>query len=822
MKVPVSWLHEHCDPGLLPEPLAERLSMTGTEVERVTPIGARSGEGFVVGRVLAADSHPNADRLRVCRVDAGEGEERTIVCGAPNVAAGQTVAVALPGAVLGDGTKLRKAKLRGVASAGMILSEEEMEIGAESDGIAVLDTDAAPGTALAEVLPIAETVLELEITPNRPDCLGIYGIAREVHAVSGAPLAPPPWDSDAEADAEGEVAALASVAVEVPELCPRFTARAFTDVTIGPSPLWLKARLTAAGQRPINNVVDITNYVMLLTGQPLHAFDLDEVPGGEIIVRTASDGERMTTLDGIERHLDGETVVVCDRDGPTSVAGVMGGQVSEVSEKTTRVLLEVATWNGNNILRTSNLLGLRSEASTRFEKQLHPDLAMRAQRVASKLMVELCGARMVAGTIDVDSRPASMAPFDLSYRPARSDALLGMVVVPERASAYLERLGFAVHGAASKPGEAIAVTVPADRHFDVTREVDLIEEVARVHGLDEHLPATLPGRGGAIGGLDRHQVLLRRIEDLLRDAGLDEAITWSFVDPARGGISGLDTIAPVVVHNPLSEEQSVMRTDLIGGLVGAAAHNLARGAERVAVFESGRVYLPKSPPASGGALGGRFAGIRPAPIAEPHRLAAVLIGELAGAGWRNGSRAADFYDAKGLVELVAAALGVEVELAAAGRPFLHPARAADVSGAGAPAGWVGELHPALAESIDARSGAAFEIDLEPFLAASERGVEIYEDVTTHPPVSEDIAVVADREVGAEKIRSTILAAGGELLARASVFDVYEGEQVPSGKRSLALRLEFRAPDRTLTDAEVATVREEIVAALEGIGAELRG
>ena len=823
MKVPVSWLHEHCDPGLTPELLAERLSMTGTEVERITPVGARSGDGFVVGRVLAADSHPNADRLRVCLVDVGEGEERTIVCGAPNVAAGQAVAVALPGAVLGDGTKLRKAKLRGVASAGMILSEEEMEIGAESDGIAVLDTDAAPGTALAEVLPIAETVLDLEITPNRPDCLGIHGVAREVHAISGAPLAPPPWDEDAEATGEGEVAALASVAVEVPDLCPRFTARAFTDVTIGPSPLWLKARLTAAGQRPINNVVDITNYVMLLTGQPLHAFDLDEVPGGEIIVRAASGGERMTTLDGIERRLDGETVVVCDREGPTSIAGIMGGQVSEVSEKTTRVLLEVATWNGNNILRTSNLLGLRSEASTRFEKQLHPDLAMRAQRVASKLLVELCGARLVPGTLDIDSRPASMAPFDLSYRPARSDALLGMVVEPERASAYLERLGFDVHGAASElGGKAIAVTVPADRHFDVTREVDLIEEVARVHGLDEHLPATLPGRGGAIGGLPRHQVLLRRVEDLLRDAGLDEAITWSFVDPPRGGIGGLDTIAPVVVHNPLSEEQSVMRTDLIGGLVGAAAHNLARGAERVAIFESGRVYLPQPPPASGGALGGRFAGIRPAPIAEPHRIAAVLIGELTGGGWRDGSRSADFYDAKGLVELLAAALGVEVELAAAGRPFLHPARAAEVSVAGAPAGWVGELHPALAESIDARSGAAFEVDLEPFLAASERGEEVYEDVTTHPAVSEDIAVVADRELGAETIRGTILGAGGELLARASVFDVYEGEQVPPGKRSLALRLEFRAPDRTLTDAEVATVRKEIVDALEGIGAELRG
>ncbi len=820
MKVPVSWLNAHCDSGLEPERIAERLSMTGTEVERLGSAGAPSPDGFVVARVLAAEQHPNADRLRVCTVDAGEEADRTIVCGAPNVAAGQTVAVALPGARLGDGTKLRKAKLRGVESAGMILSETEMEFGEESDGIAVLETDAEPGTPLAEILPVAETVLDLEITPNRPDCLGVYGVAREVHAITGAELGPEPWAEDAEATGAGDIADIASVSVEVPELCPRFTARAFTDVTVGPSPLWLKARLSAAGQRPINNVVDITNYVMLLTGQPLHAFDLDEVPGGEIIVRTAAEGERMTTLDDVERILDAESVVVCDRNGPTGIAGIMGGQVSEVSEATTRVLLEVATWNGTNILRTSNLLSLRSEASTRFEKQLHPDLAMRAQSVASKLMIELCGARLVPGTIDVDNRPGSMQPFDLAYRSGRSDALLGMEIGPDLAGDYLGRLGF---GVGDTTGEGtIAVTVPADRHFDVTREIDLVEEVARVHGLDEHLPATLPGRGGAVGGLARHQLLLRRAEDLIRDAGLDETITWSFVDPARGGLPGLGAIDPVVVHNPLSEDQSVMRTDLIGGMLAAAAHNLARGAERVAIFESGRVYLPEAPPDQGGPLGGRFAGIRHSPVAEPHRIAAVLIGELAGAGWRRAGAVADFYDAKGLIELLAAGLGVSLAFESEPRPFLHPGRAAAVLSGGEPIGWVGELHPGVLDRIDARSGAAFELDVEPLVAAATAGEERYEDVTTHPAVAEDIAVVADAGVGAERIRTTILDAGGELLGGAVVFDVYEGEQVPAGRRSLALRLEFRAPDRTLTDAEVADVRADIVAALEGIGAVLRG
>ena len=466
MRAPMAWLRSLCDPGLEARELSERLSMTGTEVERVLEIGAPSTEGFVVGAVLDAEQHPNADRLRVCTVDTGEGEPRTIVCGAPNVAAGQTVAVAFPGAVMPGGTKLGKAKLRGIESAGMILSETEMELGEDSDGIAVLETDAAPGTPLAEVLPITETVLELEITPNRADCFGLHAIGREVHAITGAPLAEAPWETDAEPAGEDDASDHASVAVEVPELCPRFTARVFEDVTIAPSPLWLKARLIASGQRPINNVVDITNYVMLLTGQPLHAFDLDEVPGGEIIVRAAAEGEKMTTLDDVERTLDADTVVVCDRNGPSGIAGIMGGQISEVSEKTTRVLLEAANWDGFNILRSSGFLGLRSEASTRFEKGIHPDLTMRAQAVASKLLVELCGARLVPGTIDVDARLPRFEPRELTLRAARVESILGMPVSVAEMTEYLERLGFAVSSAGD--GE-LCVGVPADRHLDTSR-----------------------------------------------------------------------------------------------------------------------------------------------------------------------------------------------------------------------------------------------------------------------------------------------------------------------------------------------------------------
>jgi phenylalanyl-tRNA synthetase beta chain len=375
MKVPFSWLTSLCDPGLSPEQIGDTLSMHSIELERISHVGAPNVDGFVVGSVRSAEQHPNADRLRVCEVDTGDAT-RTIVCGAPNVAGGQTVAVALPGAVMPDGTKLGRAKLRGVESDGMILSERELELGEDHNGIMVLPEGPQPGTPLSEVFAVSEPVIELEPTSNRVDCFGVYGVARELHAVTGAHLVQAPWEEDAEPRGEGAVEDFASVTVEVPELCPRFSARVFTDVAVGPSPPWLKARLRAAGMRPISNVVDITNYVMLLTAQPLHAFDLDKVPGGELIVRTAREGERMTTLDGVERSFDQDAVLVCDRDGPTGIAGIMGGQVSEVSDQTTRVLLEVATWNGVNILRTSRRLGLRSDASNRFEKQLHPELAL--------------------------------------------------------------------------------------------------------------------------------------------------------------------------------------------------------------------------------------------------------------------------------------------------------------------------------------------------------------------------------------------------------------------------------------------------------------
>ena len=834
MRVPFSWLKEYCDPGLSAEEVADLLSMRTADVERVIHTGVPDAAGFVVGRVVSAEQHPNADRLRVCEVETGDGVQ-TIVCGAPNVAAGQTVAVALPGARMPGGEKLKKAKLRGIESNGMILSERELGLSDEHEGILVLSADPpargreaeeaggtlVEGRPLADLVPIQDEVLDLDLNPNRVDLLGVYGVAREVHAITGAPLAPAPWEGDAEAAGEGSVEQLASVRVEVPELCPRFTARAFTGVEIAPSPLWMKARLMAAGQRPISNVVDVTNYVMLLTAQPLHAFDLDKVPGGEVIVRSAKDGERMTTLDGTERTFDSETVLVCDRDGPTGIAGIMGGQVSEVEDSTTRVLLEAANWNGTNTLRTSSKLGLRSEASARFEKGLHPEIAMRGQIAGSKLLVEL-GAELVPGTIDESAEiPARHV---ISLHGARTEALLGVAVDAEAASENLGRLGFDVTAAGE--GE-LEVTTPYHRHSDVTREVDVIEEVGRLEGFDR-LPRTLPADPERVGGLSREQVLRRRAEDVLRDAGFDEVVTWSFVAPGLSGRLRIGDGDPrsraISTANPISAEHQLMRTTLLGGLLDTARHNLARGRERIAVFESGRVFLRAPAPAAGGPLAGEFAGPLPAPAHEPTRLGGLLVGPLTPPTWAGAPPDADargFFSLKGVLELLATELEVAVGLERAEEPFLHPGQAAALLVDGSPAGWLGELHPSVAAEWDLQGAAAFELDLAPLLAASAVGTERYEDLTTHPAVLQDIAVVVSDEVGAGEVRAAVIEAGGKLLAGAEVFDVYRGDQVGAGRKSLALRLEFRAPDRTLTDEEVAVVRGRIEESLGAIGGELR-
>jgi len=811
MRVPLAWLRSQCDPPLDTAAIAQRLDLTGTELERIERVGVGSPDGFVVARVLSAEAHPDADRLRVCTVDDGSGSQRTIVCGAPNVAAGQTVAVALPGAVMPDGTELGEAKLRGVASSGMILAEDEVGIGTDHDGIMVLPDGLEPGSALAAALPIADEVLELEITPNRPDCLSIRGIAREVHAATGAALAEDPAAGDVEATGSGRASDRVSIEIADPAVCRRFTGRVFEGVRVGPSPPWLKQRLLAAGQRSISNVVDITNYVMLATGQPLHAFDLDEVRGGRIVVRAAEPGERMTTLDDVERVLDPDVAVVADAEGPSGLAGIMGGQISEVGESTTRVLMEAASWVPTKVLRTSKALGLRSEASTRFEKGLHPENVLAGQNLAARLMVDLCGAELVPGTIDV--YPAVEEPRTLTLRLDRLERLLGERIPDDEVVGALQALGFGVR---QEPGGSLSVTVPHWRDADVQREADLVEEVARIHGL-EKLPVTLPARERAVGRLSPVQRLRRRLEDALRDRGLDEVVAWSFTSPATLGRLRLGEEPTLALSNPLSEDQSVMRPLLLAGLLDAAQRNGARASGGVALFESAHVYRPAGPlDAPQGSPRGAMAA------AEEHHLAALLT-RLRPSTWRSPQAPADFFAVKGLVEALGGAAGVALKCEPATRPFLHPGRCAAVrTASGRELGWVGELHPLVARAWDIEAAAAFELDFDALAAEAAGAPPAYRDVTSFPSVRQDIAVVAPAALTAAEVRGAVLRGGGELLASATVFDVYEGEQAGEGNRSLALALEFRAPDRTLTDEEVAQRRHAIEAALTEIGGRLRG
>jgi phenylalanyl-tRNA synthetase beta chain len=798
MRVPLSWLKEYCDPGQDADQLANALALSGTEVERVTSFGVPRTDGnsglFRIGHVLDVARHPDADRLRVCTVRLSGADERTIVCGAPNVAAGQAVMVALPGAVLPDGTRLGKAKLRGVESEGMILSETEVELGSDSDGIMVLPESYEAGEEALRYLPVGDDVLELEVTPNRPDCLAVYGVAREVHAVTAAVLSPDPGDEDAPAEGEGAADDYISVSVEDFDLCPRFSVRVFTDVQVGPSPLWLKARLMAAGQRPISNVVDITNYVMLTLGQPMHAYDLDRVAGPELHVRTAREGERITTLDGEERVLDGDAVLVCDADGPTGIGGIMGGARSEVSEATTRIAMEAATWNGTNILNTSKKLGLRSEASTRFEKQLHPRLALQAQRLAARLMVELCGARMVPGTIDVAAPEPE--PHRITLRSARLQGLLGERIEPQESQAILMRLGFATQ---PLNGD-LEVEVPYWRHHDVYREADVIEEVARVHGLDQ-LPLTLPSRS-TVGGLTSLQRLRRTTENYLRDRGVSEIVTFSFISPDAVRCLRLDEDATrsrvLPLANPLSEDQSVMRTSLLPGLLQVARHNVARDLEDLRLFETGRVFYSKGPYEL---------------PAERLHLAVVLTGNFVPRTWRRDPLPADFYVVKGLLVGLLDLLGVRWRLIDGGPRFLHPGRAAEVVVDAREAGCLGELHPAVAADFGLggldQPPVVLELDLDVALPVAARQERRYTDLISYPAVFQDLAVVVDEPVEAQTVVDSVRAAAGPDLRDVQVFDLYRGEQVGEGRKSLALRLEFRSEERTLTDEEVAAARARI-------------
>jgi phenylalanyl-tRNA synthetase beta chain len=762
LRVPLNWLRDYVEVDMPTEELAERLTISTANVQHIYRRGVVESDGnadlYRVGLVVEAGKHPNADRLQLCRVDVGEGEPRQIVCGAWNFGKGATVAVALPGAVLPDGTELKEAKLRGETSHGMILSEAELELGHDHSGILVLDAGLQPGTPLGEVLPLGEDVIEIEATPNRPDLLSMLGIAREIAALYSVAFEPSLGTDPARAGEEN-----VDIRVEDLERCPRYVGRAFTGAQIGPSPAWMKARLVAAGMRPISNVVDVTNYVMHALGSPLHAFDRTKLREGRIIVRRAKKGEEITTLDGNVRRLEPEDLVIADAERPVAIAGIMGSLESEVEEGTTEVLLEAANFEPLGILRTSERLGLRSEASNRWEKGVDPHLAPRAATLASELFAELAGATW---TGESDVKGELPEPAVVHLRPERTDEVVGLETKPEEQQRILESLGFEV-------ANDWNVTVPSWRARDVTREIDLVEEVARMR-LDE-VPYTLPARREMFGRLTQAQRMRRLVEDVLVGCGLFEAYTPSLVaeDPSPDAFR---------IPEPQSSEQAVLRTRLLPSLIEAARYNVDAGNSDLGLFEIARVYLPTGDE-------------RPE---ERWTVGCVIEG--------------GFVRAKGVVETLHAVLRLEPRFERAQDDLFHPGKTARVE-----AGVVGELRPDLLEG----DWGAFELDLATLVANVPERPE-YVDVITFPAVRQDLAFAVPEEVSAGELVDAAREAAGPELREMRPFDVYRGDQVAEGRKSVAFSVSFQSEERTLSDEDAAGLRKEIVDALaKRFGAELR-
>jgi phenylalanyl-tRNA synthetase beta chain len=831
MHVPFSWIKEYVDWQGSVEDLAEVLTMSGTEVENIHWVGApRDADNlsrFVVGRVITKARHPNADKLSLCTVEVGEehGGVRQIVCGATNFEAGDIVAVSLSGAVLENGLKLKKAHLRGVESDGMMMSEQELGFEEKSPGIVVLPSDWRVGAPLQDYLPVSEAVLELELTSNRPDCFSIYGIAREVAAAAGVALAPPPT---AEPAVFGGAPAAESIAVAVADadLCPRYAARVIRGVRVVDSPPWLKARLTHAGMRPISNVVDVTNYVMLGWGQPLHAFDAAKIRGGRLIARRAALGEKIVTLDGVERTLDDHMLVIADVERPLVIAGVFGSVDAEVDERTTDLVLEAATFSGPSILRTEMHTGVRSEASTRFEKGLDLHLVPGGLSFASRLFAELCEGTVAPGAVDVTSEPP--APRRVAYRPARCDALLGYAVSQAEQAGILRRLECEVHDgaavlAASDPSPsstaAWPVTPPSFRPA-LTREVDLIEEVGRISGYGQ-APEALP-RHTTAGRLTKAQQARRAVRSALVGCGLDEVITYSFIAPDAVtplGFPGGDVrLQPVKLSNPMSVEQSVMRTTLLPGLAAAVRDNLDHLNDPPNLFEIGRVYLWDDQVVSAPAHAAEPGAVLPH---EPEALGIILSGPLQPENWTGVGRPTDFYTLEGVVDAVLRALHLEAAYeplgdAAAAFPYLHPGKAATVTATGTgTVGVLGQLRPDVAAAYGIEDLQVFvaTMDMELLKQAAQPAVQ-FQDIGAYPPASQDLAVVVGRDAPAAAVVATARRAGGKLTRDVRVFDAYEGDQVPADKRSLALRVVMRSPERTLSEKDIAGVRAKILKALE--------
>ncbi len=828
MKISLKWLKDYVDLKFAPKELAERLTMAGIEVKAVNTMGG--WENMVVGEVLAVNPHPSADRLKLATVNLS-GQQLIVVCGAPNIAVGQKVPFAHVGAQLIDGhtgevVTLEPAKIRGILSEGMVCSEKELGISESHEGIMVLPSEAPIGMPLSEYL--GDTIFDLEVTPNRPDCLCVIGIAREVAALTEQEVRLPKSDYEEE---EQSIDALVSVNIAAPDLCPRYCASLITGVTISSSPVWLQQRLKSYGMRPINNVVDITNYVMLENGQPLHAFDYHKLKGQKIIVRRAEKGEVMTTLDEVERTLDEDVLVIADGEKPVAIAGIMGGLESEVTDETTAILLESANFARATIRRGARRFQLNSEASLRFEKGLSRELPLVALKRATRLFQELANGKVAKGVVDV--YPGKVKPKGILVSTEGVKRLAGLEVGIDEIVRVLTSLGFEcsqnVIASEAKQSPQISVTTPYWRS-DISCAADLVEEVVRIIGYDKipttMLSSTLPEQEPS----PRFE-LRERIRKIMVGLGFQEVLTYSLTSLEKLQKLSLELGSePLKVANPMTKEQEYLRPNLRAGLLATLAHNQKVDEGGIKVFEIGKVFLPQHPsviasPSSPSLRGAQAA--KQSPRAENELpwereiLCALLSGTKSDLSWRGEKGELDFFDAKGVAENLLRGLRITAEFKPGSDQNLSPAESAEIITDGDRIGVLGVLHPRVAQAFELSGTVCLiEIDLERLLTRPI-GEKRYTPIYRFPAVSRDIALVMDEHTSYRQVESIIR--NFPLVTEVTLFDLYTGEQIPQGKKSFAIRIVYQSPEHTLTDEEVNQVQQKMLDKLnQELGADLRG
>lgn len=801
MLVSLNWLKQYVDiEGIAPEELAEKITRSGIEVDAVID-RSQGMTNIVVGYIVSKEKHPDADKLNICQVEVGEGDVRQIICGAPNVAAGQKVIVALPGARLPGGIKIKKAKMRGQESNGMICSLQELGVEgrvvpkAYADGIYVLPEDAVPGSDALELVGLRDIVLELGLTPNRSDALSMLGVAYEVAAILSKEVKLPGIQYETISEKAGDYI---NVRVEAKEN-PLYAAKVVKNVKIAESPLWLQHYLMAAGVRPHNNVVDITNYILMEYGQPLHAFDYDSLNSKEIVVRLAHEGEKIVTLDEQERTLNAHNLVITNGVEPVAVAGVMGGANSEVTNKTTTVVIEAAYFEGLSVRRTSKELGLRSDSSARFEKGVDPNRVLLAGERAAQMLADIAGGEVLDGTVLVDD--LDKTPARVVVSPDYINSRLGMKISLEEMLSILNRLQFDVEAA----NGLLIIDVPTRRQ-DIKIEEDIIEEIARLYGYDE-IPMTLPEGNEQVGGLTPYQAKRRIVRNVLEGAGLYQAITYSLTSDELAQKFALKTEDTTKLLMPMSEERSTLRQSLIPHLVEAASYNVARKADSVALYEIGSVFLGQTE--------------EQLPYEEEH-IAFVLTGKWVDHTWQGEKLNVDFFVAKGIIESLFEKLGLTDRLSFSRTTMdgLHPGQTAAIYLDGEKIGLIGGLHPTERKQYDLKETYVAELNLKAILAATVEDL-VYAPVPRFPAMTRDIALELDRSKPAGEIVEIIRQAGTKLLKEVKVFDVYEGEKMEAGKKSVAFSLTYFDPERTLTDDEVVNAHNKVLKALTEAGAELR-